>query len=50
MKREAVKCGAKVVGKTYFLELSSLLHNIHIWCFTSVKDSVCFAFMQYESV
>ena len=39
MKREAVKCGAKVVSKSHFMEHSSLLHSIHTWCFTSVEDS-----------
>ena len=29
MKREAVKHGAKAVGKTHFLEYSSLLYSIH---------------------
>ena len=45
MKREAVKCGAKAVGKTHFLELSSLLHSIHIGGFTSAEDSACSALM-----
>ena len=45
-----MKRGTKAVGKTHFLELSSLLHsihNIHTGCFTSAKDSACSALVRY---
>ena len=46
MKCEVVRRGAKVVGKIHFLELSSLLHSIHTWCFMSVEDLACSALVR----